>query len=148
MNEFTKKEKRKERLEKRERTEAKPWVFPMMMWGGVLLAMIFSAHAARVYFNDKKEKLENEARQIRLQTEQTKREIRNLTAMRERMYSLRYIKERIRKYNLALRPTEPEQIRYLKYYDSAPSEKGRAQDYSMASAETGGTGRYQASVRH
>ena len=137
-----------ERREKREQPAGKPWVFPLIMWGGLLLVMIFSAHVVRVYFNDRKEKLENEAMQIRLQIRQTDLEIKNLKVELQRLSSFKYIRKRIQDYNLALRPTMPEQIRYLKPYDSMSSEYVRPQNYSVAAVkkETG-TERYQASVR-
>lgn len=148
MNDFTKKEKRMERCGKREEPASKPWVFPLIIWGGLLLAMIFSTHVVRVYFNDRKEKLENEALQLRLQIRQTDLEIKNLKVELQRLSSFKYIRKRIQDYNLALRPTMPEQIRYLKYYDSMSSEYGRPQKYSVAAVkEDIETELYQASVR-
>ncbi len=142
MRKFTNKATRQTRPEVTKLPAAKPWVFPLMVHCGLMLLVICSAFLTRVYFNQASEKLIQEANLIRIQTEEKEREIRNMIAKRERMYSLRHIKQKIDEYHLALRPTVNSQIRYLQPCDAGNMPYGRTQ--LARTRKTGELNRYQA----
>ena len=151
MIQFTGNTKVKAEPVRRGNNEGKTWAFGLICKCGIMLVMIFSAFGLRVYFSDRTEKLERQADNIRLEMRRTDREMRNLIAKRERLYSLQYIQSKIAEYKLDLRPTSVAQIRYLKYYQVSPglsTEQGRREvaDAGKAADDTASAYR-TASVR-
>lgn len=90
----------------------------------VVMAFVFGIATLRISINQRADAEDREADRLVKQIAQLDREIENYKLKREKLSSWPQIKERIRKFNLALRMPEPFQVRELTVvYDATGREK-------------------------
>ena len=119
MNKYTKNIKSGSRTSGRNSRKTDPWIFKLIMICTLMIGTIFAAFVLRLTLNSRTENLTRQAENIKYQIEEKEREIINLKNKREVLCSWDNIKKKIKEYNLALRPTEYHQIKYMKRYDLA-----------------------------
>jgi hypothetical protein len=97
-----------------------PWLFPVAVKLGLMGALIFLAVNYRISYDEKAESLNREASRIKMKIHRLNLEVANLKIRKESLSSWANIGSKIRNYNLALRPAEPEQIREIALIPSGP----------------------------
>lgn len=89
------------------------WLVPVAIKLGLMGALIFLAVNYRISYDEKAESLNREASRIKMKIHRLNLEIANLKIRKESLSSWDNIGSKIKNYNLALRPAEPDQVRGL-----------------------------------
>ena len=92
---------------------ANTWLVPLAFKLGVIGALIFFAVNLRISFDEKAESLNREASRIKMKIHRFNMEIANLKIRKEALSSWDVIGNKIKSYNLALRPASSSQVRQL-----------------------------------
>jgi cell division protein FtsL len=107
------------------------WLFPLAMVG-IMGALIFLAVNFRISYDEKAENLNREASRVKMKIHRLNLEIANLKIRKESLSSWDRIGSKIKSYNLALRPAEPDQVRGLALVN------GRAVSQALVRADSSG----------